>query len=744
MSKFRSIGAVLAVVILCPSWAYSQSDKTWESLGGPYHAGGNFYDFVRKPDGAMFAASAGSGVHRSADGGKTWAQVNTGLSDLDVYALALTPDGGVLCVTLGNAVWSSDDNGGQWQEHSLGIGSFAARSVAATAAGTWLAATTQGIMRSTDRGATWAASNAGITETSKRGRAFLISGQTIYAAIRDRVYRSTDDGRTWAGGAARISGDTLQNQVFRLALGASGEIYATGLVYPELVMSADGGNTWTSVRYNLPFEPGDALSASPTGIAADANGNLAVSLHGVNREETPGGVYVLPKGATSWVRIRHPALDEGGVWTLYPHPDGTLFAGHWKGIFRRGAGQWQQSATTGYGYVDGILKRGSELLALADGRIYRYGTSTGDQFTAMTAPSDSLLFLQGDTEYGLIFTGDHNRMWYSTDFGATWEATDYPVKNLAGHGFLNLNVTRGAAVCLLEKDEPNYPQELYYSDDRGAAWRRITPPGATSIPGFDINWDGMWAGTDAGVFYSADRGATWTAKNNGLPADETAFGVGGTGNILYAAVSDGNIYTYSPDETWKPLGAAERAIVGGARINRVVTGSTGDAGSSKFVGLVSDDNTVFIAYEGHFRKLPDFPFFDPEVTSLAIDVLMLSSPKGGGSVERVCIAGTAGMGIYTTRPVIIGGVADYIISGTKAYPDPALDRITITAGQTRGGAARLDVFAPTGALLLTANEEIGAGEAAVSCGIAALPAGIYGYRLTLPEGIYAGRFAVVR
>jgi photosystem II stability/assembly factor-like uncharacterized protein len=69
------------------------------------------------------AGESGGGVAKSTDGGSTWMGVNTGLTDLDVYALAIDPvtPTTVYSGTSGGGVFKSTDGGNSWSAFSAGL-----------------------------------------------------------------------------------------------------------------------------------------------------------------------------------------------------------------------------------------------------------------------------------------------------------------------------------------------------------------------------------------------------------------------------------------------------------------------------------------------------------------------------------------------------------------------------------------------------------------------------------------------
>jgi photosystem II stability/assembly factor-like uncharacterized protein len=115
-------------------------------------------------DGLVFAGTTEDGVLRSWDRGASWAAWNFGLLDLNVYALAISPDFGrdeTLFVGTESGVFRSTNGGRAWRETPFPMDCAPVFSLALSPAfGTdgviWAGTEAHGILRSADRGATWA------------------------------------------------------------------------------------------------------------------------------------------------------------------------------------------------------------------------------------------------------------------------------------------------------------------------------------------------------------------------------------------------------------------------------------------------------------------------------------------------------------------------------------------------------------------------------------------------------------
>lgn len=77
------------------------------------HPGKDIWDITVSSSGQLFIASNGGGVLRSDDGGKSWAAINTGLTDLNTGAISVSPSN-VLLVGTAKGIFRSVDDGRTW------------------------------------------------------------------------------------------------------------------------------------------------------------------------------------------------------------------------------------------------------------------------------------------------------------------------------------------------------------------------------------------------------------------------------------------------------------------------------------------------------------------------------------------------------------------------------------------------------------------------------------------------------
>jgi hypothetical protein len=126
------------------------------------------------------------------DNGSSWNPVNNGLTNLNIYSLAISGNN-IFAGTL-SGIFLSTNNGSSWND--IGLTGLLVYSLAISGcnifAGTW----GDGIFLSTDNGSSWNEVNNGLMNLIINSLA--ISGTNIFASTwGDGVFFSTDNGSSW-------------------------------------------------------------------------------------------------------------------------------------------------------------------------------------------------------------------------------------------------------------------------------------------------------------------------------------------------------------------------------------------------------------------------------------------------------------------------------------------------------------------------------------------------------------------
>jgi photosystem II stability/assembly factor-like uncharacterized protein len=439
-----------------------------------------------------------------------------------------------------------------------------------------------GVYRSTDRGATW---NLTGLHTSTFGLLIAADGSRMYASTIEGLQVSTDRGGSWRKTAMR------QPEVSYLAVDVADPRVLYVVYRGSFFRSSDGGETITIIP-NVNFGgsaltiaslgPSAAMVGSERGITLTENAGVTWREASVGlRELTLGSLAVDPTNpevvfASNWTGI-FESRDGGGTWSrilgsprtnalaIDPVDHSTLYAGG-EGVQRStdGGRTWQVKSPVENGvmlaYIADLLidpNNRRRILASSMG-VYRTqnGAESWDRVmrpdddywtysyyyypgpptvTKMTmAPSDGATLYAGGWESGGF-------LYRSTDGGDTWS----DLKN----GFQILSLAVDA--CDPRILHAGSPHGIYRTIDGGDTFKPGFIPSLSDNPYFPRDAfihalardpkhpSSVFAGTSQGLFWSIDRGATWSRFEPPLEEAVVSIGLDPSGRFLYAATPSG-------------------------------------------------------------------------------------------------------------------------------------------------------------------------------------------------------------
>ena len=231
-------------------------------------------------DGTVFAGVPG-GILRSFSGGEKWDVVQFPSPPPIVSVLAISPnyarDGILLAGTVEDGVFSTSNRGGNWVAWNFGLLDLNTICLAiSTDFGqdeTLFVGVDSGVFRSTNGGRAWrdvdfppelAPVLSLALSPSYSDDGILFAGTESHG-----LYRSEDRGRNWT----RLGEDVVHNAVNAILLSPEFPERADVLVMlgDGLVLSRDGGQSWTGWRSGVEFGEGLACVAAPQGLDPDAS-----------------------------------------------------------------------------------------------------------------------------------------------------------------------------------------------------------------------------------------------------------------------------------------------------------------------------------------------------------------------------------------------------------------------------------------------------------------------------------------
>jgi uncharacterized repeat protein (TIGR01451 family) len=235
---------------------------------------------------ATVFAATNSGVFRTLNGGASWAQTGNFFQSQQV---AIDPANHLsVYASINGTIFKSTDGGTNWSATSLSSGQFHGLVVGPASA--VYGATSLGVQKSIDGGATWTLEVAGLTDLNVLSIAAGTSA--VYAGTGSGIFKSTNGGMSWVPSSTGMVGGSVnalaidpvtQANVYAGSAGNGTDAFVTELnaMGTALVYSTYlGGNS---------FDQANA-------IAIDANGDAYVTgiTNSVNFPVSPGGIAFGP------------------------------------------------------------------------------------------------------------------------------------------------------------------------------------------------------------------------------------------------------------------------------------------------------------------------------------------------------------------------------------------------------------------------------------------------------------------
>ncbi|PWI15124.1 1,4-beta-glucanase [Streptomyces sp. Act143] len=462
----------------------------------------------------------------------------------------------------------------------------------------WLGTRHDGLLKSTDRGATWAPATGFPVTPSASGQGVTLlvaAGRTLYAGWGDsdgtaaNLYR-TADGTTWEAVAGQPSGAAAKVPIRAAYDKHTRQLYLTYADAPgpngqsdgsvHVLCTADG--KWREVT---PVKPGGTTADGGTdsfgygGVAVDARrpGTLVVSTN--NRWALVDTVFRSTDGGRSWTSLKDSAvLDVSETPYLRWGADAPKF------------GWWIQAlALDPYDSRHIVYGTGATLYGTRDLKNWApqiRGLEEASARLLISPPAGAAHLISGSGDIGVMYHekltaspsrgmasnpvfgtatglaqaaakpayvvrtgwGDHGNGAYSNDGGQTWAPfAAQPALAKDAPGPIAVNADGSVLLWVfVHWDGTRYP--AHRSTDNGAGWAEVPsfPKGATPVadpadPTRFYAYD-----TDTGTLLaSTDSGATFTARASGLPAGDSQFelvAAPGRAGDLWLSVKGNGLY----------------------------------------------------------------------------------------------------------------------------------------------------------------------------------------------------------
>lgn len=522
--------------------------SSYTTSGGGYNGGLGRVNVVAfhptDPD-IIYLGTPAGGLWKSADGGGTWEPKADMLASIGISGIAvdhttpstlyvLTGDGdGAFTYSIG--VLKSTDDGATWTTTGLtwDVTDFERGFkllIHPTDSDIMFAATTDGLLKTTDGWDTWTEVNSG----SFRDIEFKPGDPSIaYAVTKVSYYRSTDTGSSWTFISSSSAGLPAGESRAALAVTSADSDYVYYLAGPGgefgagtfmgLYRSTDAGLTFSTMATspNILGYADDGLDG-----ADQSTYDLAIAINPLDKDNSiTGGINVWRSidGGTSNTLSAHwysPTAVEyvhADIHELVYNPlDNVLYCGSDGGI----------SKSTDNGITWTNIWDGLEIMQFyriagveADQDLMIGGTQdNGTNKYIGTATVDHILGADGMD--GMIDYVENDILYYSSQFGDLKKSTDGGATSVG----IKPAAASGAWVTPFAMDaaDPSIIyggyDDVYRSTDKGATWTNLGSDGTDALAVGVDDPARIYAAVGSSITTSADTGTTWTTITGSWPA----------------------------------------------------------------------------------------------------------------------------------------------------------------------------------------------------------------------------------
>ena len=513
------------------------------------------------------------------DGAENWNNQNSGLAG-DAIAVVVAPNAAnIIYEATTDGIYRSTDGGATWTKGTgtgLQSGSFiSGMAVHPTNSSTLFMGVFSGLLKSTDGGNTW---NPVVTAPLTFGTISCIvfdpsTPSTMYVGAGNGAFKSTDSGATWVTQNNFGVPGTPNVRAIAIDPTAPLTIYA-GTLGSGFFKSTNGGSVWTAMNNGM---GGPSPTVINTIVIDPANSATIYTGHG-----STGGINKSTNGATSWTPLTNGIPQFSQVNAMAATTSGVFAAVGNTGIIKttNGGTNWTPANT-------GLWNLSVRAIAPhpTNGSILYVGTGTSfssDCFvTKLNASGSGILFstlLGGSNEEnGNGIAVDGNGSIYVA--GLT-TSTNFPVVNAAQGAPTNTSCND----AFVAKLNPSVPSYVYSTYLRGASCDTanaiaVDASGNAYITGSTSSNDFLIANAFQPTLSPSSSGDAFVTKLNPAGSPIYSTYLGGTGSFEagwgIAADASGNAYvTGNTDSSNFPTVNPVQASAAG--------GSQGDAFVTKF------------------------------------------------------------------------------------------------------------------------------------------------------------------
>jgi photosystem II stability/assembly factor-like uncharacterized protein len=701
----------IVILFALPFTARAQHALAWTELNAPEEA--FVISSLATSDGVWWSGTRG-GIYSSTNQGRQWQR--RGLDLYDVCDIAEFPRGILLAAT-NNGLMKTSDNGLTWDR----ISGYSCTHIRFLAGGGIVLGTGSGVAYSTDSGATFTMSISGLTDKEILSMAVHPSGKVV-VGTHSGVFLCDSIGKPWR----YLNDPALMAFCDALAVSPGGILYA-GLLNKHLATSTDAGNTW-SLTPDTPVMGYFRAILAPDELrviyAVDYGYGCA---HGqVPPGGTRRGIYRSSDRGATWKNAT-ANLEGPRITSLAPAGKDQWLLGTAKGVFvsKNDMQSWQES----------------------NGGMHAFHAYANHTNASKFPTSESGILTNAS---GTLVASGPSGLRSSTDGGSTWRDISPGLPELEVNALALYN--DGSIYAILPTIDTQ-SDTLWISDDGGASWRIIAAMPGDYTQSMAVDQAGnIFAGSIIyNLAFSSDRGATWVDRSPLINSTCWYVSVGEGGEVL-AAMDDGLHISHDLGKTWTKVYAGvggdikttlrtrKGTLILGFGSGRILRST--DDGQQWTEEKMADNSTVWEIKEnasglyaiargmGMLRSTDDGDDWIMEIGGLSnLNPTSFTITKDGD-----IFLGTYGNGIYRAQSPVSAAEAvpdpKEAVALLQNYPNPCADRTAIPFTLSRASHVRIDVMDAIGRIVATVMDgELPAGVHRAEWLTGGLPAGVYRCRI---------------
>jgi photosystem II stability/assembly factor-like uncharacterized protein len=568
-------------------------------------------------------------------------------------------------------LWKSTNSGGSWAVISDGIPAVGVTNVAIdpTDSNILYALTgdadqaiyhpsSRGVYKSTNGGATWAATGINYTSNGVLLTSILIHPTTpsiVLVSGTSGIFRSTNGGTTFTS----VSSSSIRELVFNPQNPST--VFAASKTGAVLLRSYNAGVTWTQITSGVPTTA-TAVRFSIDVSPVDTNyvflmaTNSSSNLEGFYRSTDGGSTFTLMSSTATTPAA--PNIPNGQGWynlavAADPTSANAVYAAGLSIYRSTDGGATFTNISVPHVDVHDLQMLGTDLLASSDGGVYRRIGTTWSNISSNLAIAQPYGIGLSPTNANMMVTGHQDNGTNLTTDGLTW-------RNISGgdgmiafidrtntnnifmtyqNGVLRRSTNGGTNSSTLRQVPNGYwvtpfiqdPQvattiyaggfNVYRSQDNGTTWDSISNFGITlQIRWMDVcrtNNQIIYFTTSNAIYKTTDGGANWTNVTGTVPTTTHLcihIDVNNPNTVyVTTASSSGNAVYVTTDAgaTWANLSAG----LPNSAANTIVTqiGLSGVAYCGTDIGVYYRNPSVSASWQPFSTGLPVVPVRDLEI-----------------------------------------------------------------------------------------------------------------------------------